>query len=182
MSKSDASKPRDKSERRRRRAVEAYSRLQRAAALSAAAADAALAPFSLSASQFGVLETLAARGPQHQQELARALGRSKAQMTAIIDALEERALVTRERQATDRRFTTVQLGEAGVALLAEAAPVRAEAVVGIMSALSGEQRGRLARLCRRVVKALAPEEAERDGEEDDDGDAEPAEGEAGGGG
>jgi len=161
--KPDSPKHREKLERKRRRAVDAYTRLQRAAALTAAAADAALTPFGLSASQLGVMETLQARGPLHQQELARTLGRSKAQMTAIIDALEKRGAATRARHATDRRFTTVHLTESGAALLAESVPVRVDAVTAIMGALSGEQRTRLTRLCRRIVKALAPEEDERSG-------------------
>jgi MarR family 2-MHQ and catechol resistance regulon transcriptional repressor len=164
--KSESPKQKEKLERKRRRSVDAYTRLQRAAALTSAAADAALAPFGLSASQLGVLETLQSRGPLHQQELARTLGRSKAQMTAIIDALEKRGAATRERHATDRRFTTVHLTDVGVALLAEAVPVRVDAVTAIMTTLSGEQRTRLARLCRRLVKALAPEEDERESEEE----------------
>ncbi len=164
--KSESPKQREKLERKRRRSVDAYTRLQRAAALTSAAADAALAPFGLSASQLGVLETLQSRGPLHQQELARTLGRSKAQMTAIIDALEKRGAATRERHATDRRFTTVHLTDVGAALLAEAVPVRVDAVTSIMTALSGEQRARLARLSRRLIKALAPEEDEREAADD----------------
>jgi MarR family 2-MHQ and catechol resistance regulon transcriptional repressor len=159
----------EKAERRKRRALDAYGRLQRAAAVTAAAADASLARFGLSASQLGVLETLDQRGPLHQQEIARTLGRSKAQMTAIIDALEKRGLVRRERHATDRRYTTVTLTDEGRALLAEAAPVRGEAVLEAMRALSGDQRTRLARLCRRLIRALSPEDAARDGDETDDG-------------
>jgi MarR family transcriptional regulator, 2-MHQ and catechol-resistance regulon repressor len=169
--KPESPKHRDKADRKRRRANEAYGRLQRAATLTAAAADASLAPFAISASQLGVLETLQARGPLHQQELARTLGRSKAQMTAIIDALEKRALASRERHPTDRRFTTVHLTEAGAALLAEALPVRMDAVQTIMTALSGDQKSRLVRLCRRLIKALAPEEAAREeAESGDEGD------------
>ncbi len=168
--KSDAPRPREKAQRKRRRALDAYARLQRAATLTATAADAALAPFGLSASQLGVLETLDARGPLHQQELARALGRSKAQMTAIIDALEKRGLAVRERHPTDRRFTSVRPTDAGLALLAEAMPVRADAVVAIMGVLSGDQRSRLGRLCRRLVKSLAPEEDARDDADEEGGD------------
>jgi len=166
--KSDAPRPRDKAQRKRRRALDAYARLQRAATLTATAADAAIASFGLSASQLGVLETLDVRGPLHQQELARALGRSKAQMTAIIDALEKRGLAVRERHPTDRRFTTVHLTEHGSALLSEAMPVRAEAVAAIMGVLSGDQRTRLGRLCRRLVKSLAPEEDARDTDDDEE--------------
>lgn len=166
--KSDAPRPRDKAQRKRRRALDAYARLQRAATLTATAADAAIARFGLSASQLGVLETLETRGPLHQQELARALGRSKAQMTAIIDALEKRGLAVRERHPTDRRFTTVHLTDAGAALLGEAMPVRAHAVAEIMGVLSGDQRTRLGRLCRRLVKSLAPEEDARDTDDDEE--------------
>lgn len=173
--KNESPKHREKADRKRRRASEAFGRLQRAAALTATAADAALVSFSLSASQLGVLETLQTRGPLHQQELARTLGRSKAQMTAIIDALEKRALASRERHATDRRFTTVHLTEAGAELLVQALPVRADAVLASMSALSGDQKARLARLSRRLIKALAPDEAERD-ESDDHGESEGGEG------
>jgi MarR family 2-MHQ and catechol resistance regulon transcriptional repressor len=152
-------KLKEKQQRKRRRALDAYARLQRAAAVSSAAADSALAPFGLSASQYGVLDTLAARGPLHQQELARAAGRSKAQMTAIIDALEERGVAVRERHPTDRRYTSVHLTDAGRALLLEVEPARTDAIVALMGALSGEQRTRLGRLCRRLLVSLAPDDA-----------------------
>ena len=146
-----------KGDKKRRRALDAYGRLQRAATLSAARVEDAVHPFGLSASQFGVLEALDDRGPVHQQELAGVLGRSKAQMTAIIDMLETRAHVRRERHATDRRFITVHLTEQGREVLAAAGPVRAEAIVTLMSELSGDQRVRLARLCRRLLRVLDPD-------------------------
>lgn len=163
-----------KGEKKRRRAIDAYGTLQRAAALAAAHVDDAIHPFGLSASQYGVLETLSDRGPVHQQELAEALGRSKAQMTAIIDALEERELVRRERHAVDRRFISVYLTEAGRAVLAEASPARSEAIVALMRELSGDQKQRLTRLCRRLLRVLDPDS--EDGEEEKDADAATAEG------
>ncbi len=155
-----------KGDKKRRRALDAYGRLQRSAGLAAARVEAAVHPFGLSASQFGVLDTIAARGAVHQQELAEALGRSKAQMTAIIDALESRELVRRERHATDRRFITVYLTDAGSVLLGSATPVRTAAIVELMSELTGEQRARLARLCRRLLRTLDPDETDRDSETD----------------
>ncbi len=149
-----------KGEKKRRRALDAYSTLQRAASMSAAQVEQAVHPFGLSASQFGVLETLQSRGPVHQQELAEALGRSKAQMTAIIDALEARGWVRRERHATDRRFISVYLTDDGRSVLASTAPARSDAIVAIMRELSGEQRARLARLCRRLLRVLDPDQVE----------------------
>jgi MarR family transcriptional regulator, 2-MHQ and catechol-resistance regulon repressor len=160
-----------KGDKKRRRALDAYGRLQRAAGLASARVEASVHPFGLSASQFGVLDTLATRGSVHQQELAEALGRSKAQMTAIIDALESRHLVRRERHPTDRRFITVHLTEAGTKVLAQAAPARTAAIVDLMSELTGEQRARLARLCRRLLRTLDPAETERETESDTDVDA-----------
>jgi MarR family 2-MHQ and catechol resistance regulon transcriptional repressor len=147
-----------KGDKKRRRAMDAYTGLQRAAALSAARVDSAVQPFGLSATQFGVLDTIATRGAVHQQELAEALDRSKAQMTAIIDALESRGLVRRERHQVDRRFITVHLTPEGRVVLAETAPARTAAIVELMSELTGDQRARLARLCRRLLRALDPYE------------------------
>ncbi|MGV3708996.1 MAG: MarR family winged helix-turn-helix transcriptional regulator [Gemmatimonas sp.] len=164
-----------KGEKKRRRALTAYSRLQRAASLSAARVDQAVNTFGLSASQLGVLEVLDERGSLHQQELVRALGRSKAQMTSIVDTLEKRGAVRRERHATDRRYMTVHLTETGIALLNEAAPVRAEAIVTLMRELSGDQRSKLARLCRRLIRVLSPDEDERTQSDDDETDGDDGE-------
>lgn len=155
-----------KGEKKRKRALDAYSRLQRAAALSAAAVEAETQAFGLSASQYGVLDTLNTRGSVHQQELAEALGRSKAQMTAIIDALEGKSLVRRERHATDRRYMTVHLTPDGTRVLAEATPHRTAAIVELMSGLTGDQRARLARLCRRLLRVLDPTEESEQGSDD----------------
>jgi MarR family 2-MHQ and catechol resistance regulon transcriptional repressor len=146
-----------KGDRKRRRALEAYRALQRAASLAAGRVDEAVQPFGLSASQYGVLDTLQQRGPTHQQEIAEALGRSKAQMTAIVDVLESRGLVRRERHEVDRRFISVYLTEAGRVLLGEAAPARADAVVELMRELSGDQKDRLSRLCHRLLRVLDPQ-------------------------
>jgi len=157
-----------KGEKKRRRALDAYSMLQRAASMAAAQVEQAVHPFGLSASQFGVLETLQSRGPVHQQELAEALGRSKAQMTAIIDALEARGWVRRERHATDRRFISVYLTDDGREVLVSTAPARSDAIVAIMAELSGEQRARLARLCRRLLRVLDPDQANEPADEAQD--------------
>jgi MarR family 2-MHQ and catechol resistance regulon transcriptional repressor len=145
-----------KGEKKRRRAVDAYERLQRAAIRSALQVDDALQEHGLSTSQYGVLSSLSTHGPTHQQDLASTLGRSKAQMTAIIDLLEQRALVRRERQVEDKRFITIHLTDAGRALHAMASPARNAAIVTVMSELSGTQRARLARLCRRLLRAIDP--------------------------
>ena len=39
------------------------------------------------------------------------------------------------------------------------APARSDAIVAIMAELSGEQRARLGRLCRRLLRVLDPDQA-----------------------
>ena len=39
------------------------------------------------------------------------------------------------------------------------APARSDAIVAIMAELSGEQRARLARMCRRLLRVLDPDQA-----------------------
>lgn len=151
-----------KGEKKRRRSIDAYQLLQQAAAFASDGVDTALHDYGLTASQFGVLDTLDARGPVHQQELAEALSRSKAQMTAIIDALESRGLVRRERHAVDRRYITVHLTMSGTDLLADVRPVRAEAIVYMMSALTPPQRLKLRRLCRRLLRSTTTEDEPAD--------------------
>ena len=92
-------------------------------------------------------------------------------MTAIIDALESRELVRRERHATDRRFITVHLTEAGTRLLEDATPARTAAIVELMSDLTA----RLARLCRRLLRTLDPAETERESERESEAEAADAE-------
>lgn len=145
-----------KGDKKRRRALDAYDRLQRVATRSALRVEDTLQAHGLSTSQYGVLNALVSGGPTHQQELASALGRSKAQMTAIIDLLEERALVRRVRQSGDKRYITIHLTDAGTALHAAVTPSRDAAIVGVMSALSSQQRARLSRLCRRLLRAIDP--------------------------
>jgi MarR family 2-MHQ and catechol resistance regulon transcriptional repressor len=147
-------------DKKRRRALAAFHALQRVAERSVVPVDAAVAPFGLTGTQFAVLDLLIGHDAQqpllHQQELADRLGRSKAQMTAILDALDRRGLVRRERHATDRRRVGVRLTLAGRAAHARAEPARSAAIVSLMEGLSGDQRAKLGRLCRRLLKALDP--------------------------
>jgi phosphopantothenoylcysteine synthetase/decarboxylase len=53
----------------------------------------------------------------------------------------------------------VYLTDDGRDVLASTAPARSDAIVAIMAELSGEQRERLARLCRRLLRVLDPDQA-----------------------
>lgn len=134
------------------RALDAYIKLVRAAETVSSRIHRSLADSDLTVSQFGVLEALLHLGPLYQRELAEKLLKSGGNMTLVIDNLEKRQLVKREREAGDRRCIKVCLTEKGKQLISQIFPYHVAAVVGEMSILSLEEQEELGRLCRRLGK------------------------------
>jgi MarR family transcriptional regulator, 2-MHQ and catechol-resistance regulon repressor len=133
-----------------RRALDAYIKLARAAESVSARLAGGIADAGLTPSQLGVLDALRHLGPLCQKELGEKLLKSSGNMTLVIDNLEKRRLVRRERSAADRRYTTVHLTEAGGALVDGFLPGHVAAVTREMAALTPEEQEELARLCRKL--------------------------------
>jgi DNA-binding MarR family transcriptional regulator len=70
-------------------------------------------PGALTLSQFALLQALADRDHARVRELADEAGVTPSTATRILDALERRAIVSRERAADDRRAVTVALTDRG---------------------------------------------------------------------
>jgi len=104
----------------------------------------------LTPSQFGVLEALHHLGPMHQCELGERILKSSGNMTLVIDNLERRGLVRRERSLEDRRFIQVQLTAEGEQLIRRAFPVHAEAITRELAVLTQEEQRALGTLCRKL--------------------------------
>jgi len=134
------------------RALDAFVKLVRAADSVASRIHRHLDVSQLTASQFGVLEAIHHLGPLTQRELAAKLLKSGGNMTLVIDNLEKRQLVKRNRQTDDRRCILVQLTDRGRALIQEVFPRHVAAVVQDMSVLSAAEQEELGRLCRRLGK------------------------------
>ena len=105
-------------------------------------------------SQFGVLEALHHLGPLRQGEISAKLLRSGGNITLVVDNLEARGLVRRDRDVHDRRVVTVSLTETGETLIAELFPQHLRAIVEEMSVLTAEEQETLGRLCRKLGKKL----------------------------
>jgi MarR family transcriptional regulator, 2-MHQ and catechol-resistance regulon repressor len=141
-------------------ALDAYIKLMRAADSVTARLNRLLSEHELTISQFGTLEALLHLGPMGQTEIGTKLLKSSGNITMVVDNLEKRGLVRRERGSSDRRCVTVHLTESGRALISEIFPRHAAAIARQMSALEpGEQR-ELARLCRRLGRHAAGLEPE----------------------
>jgi MarR family 2-MHQ and catechol resistance regulon transcriptional repressor len=132
------------------RALNAYVKLMRASESVSARIHGHLVDAGLTISQFGVMEALYHLGPLSQRELAKKILKSSGNITMVIDNLEKRGLVKRERKAEDRRFYAVQLTVEGSRLIGRIFPRHAAKIVGEMNALNRTEQEELSRLCRKV--------------------------------
>ena len=80
------------------------------------------------------------------------LSNSAGNTTLVLDHLEARDLVSRTRDAGDRRVVTISLTEAGEALIAELFPQHVRAIVEELSVLTAEEQETLGSLCRKLGK------------------------------
>lgn len=91
-------------------------------------------------------------------ELARRVSLSPATLTGILDRLEGRGLVTRERQIRDKRRVVVGLTAAGRRLLRQAPPPLQESFVYKLRALPESEQAQIATTLERLVAMMAAEE------------------------
>jgi DNA-binding MarR family transcriptional regulator len=84
-------------------------------------------------------------------DLAELLDLSTGAMTNRLDGLEERGLITRERDASDRRSVLVSLTTEGEEVLIRAVESEAKEEDAVLSGLSEQQRRRLNDLLRILV-------------------------------
>ena len=104
----------------------------------------------LTVTQFGVLEALFHLGAMHQRDLAEKLLKSGGNITLVIDNLEKRQLVKRDREVGDRRCISVSLTPTGKQLISDLFPAHVEAIAQQMSILSLEEQAELGRLCKKL--------------------------------
>jgi MarR family 2-MHQ and catechol resistance regulon transcriptional repressor len=132
------------------RALNAFITLARASEAVVARLQRDLAGKRLTTSQFGVIEALFHLGPLCQGELGGKLLRSGASMTSVVEGLEKRGLVVRQRTEEDKRFVRVALTGKGRRLIQEIFPAHAETVARLFSVLTDEEQERLRGLCRKL--------------------------------
>jgi DNA-binding MarR family transcriptional regulator len=97
----------------------------------AARAEDPLAAIGLSGRQYMVLAVLSEDAPPSQQELAGLCGLLPAQIVPVIDELERRGLVARQRSEADRRRSVVTLTTAGTHAMVQADALGDRLVAGL---------------------------------------------------
>src|SRR5208282_306758 len=132
------------------RALNAHINLARATDSLFARLSPRLEKDGLTTGQFGVLEALLHLGPMCQHALGQKLLRSGGNVTLVVDNLEKRGWVRRERLESDRRMVMIHLTPAGRDLIARVFPKHAKAVKKEMSRLSAAEQETLRRLARKL--------------------------------
>lgn len=134
----------------RKATLSTFVKLMRAAESVSAAVHRHLAAKDLSISQFGILEALHHLGPMCQKDIARKILKSAGNITMVIDNLQRRGLVTRERDRKDRRYSVISLTDKGKTLIEKIFPLHAEQVHQRMSCLSGAELQQLSDLLKKL--------------------------------
>ncbi|MGI9017251.1 MAG: MarR family winged helix-turn-helix transcriptional regulator [Euzebya sp.] len=100
---------------------------------------------------FAVLAAMADLGPSCQQELCDCLDVDKSLMVGLVDDLEERRYLTRERDPQDRRRYRVAITDAGRAMLANLHDAERDCQEALLEPLDHSQRSVLVSLLESVV-------------------------------
>jgi DNA-binding MarR family transcriptional regulator len=101
--------------------------------------DEALAPVGLGLNQFSILSKLDRFGPQTLQALAERLVMDRSTLARLLQPLQTRGLATITVSTQDRRHRLIALTPAGIALMAEARLLWAEAERRFQTAFGTEE-------------------------------------------
>jgi MarR family transcriptional regulator, lower aerobic nicotinate degradation pathway regulator len=124
--------------------------LYRAAEASHALANQMLAEVDLSARQAGILTMVTESGPMTQKALGDALRIDRTTMVALIDDLEDKGYVTRQRHPRDRRAFLVHPTAAGLAAKTAAIRILDEQQRRYLAPLTPAERQQLGDLLKRL--------------------------------
>jgi len=126
--------------------------------------EASLSHNDLTPGEFGVLEALRPSGRLLLGELQRKTLVSSGGVTFLVDRLERRGLVARERCREDRRAIYAVLTPLGESMIQRVHPTHSEAIEHALSGLSGLEKAQVTQLLAALAiqaSALPPMTMER---------------------
>lgn len=107
--------------------------------------------FNLRKVEFSILMLLMANGPLSPKRLGQVLALSAPNLTLLLDRLQQRDLLRRERNQADRRSHNIVLTPTGLALSQEAAAAAGPMERELDDRLSPAERAMLLELLRKVA-------------------------------
>jgi MarR family 2-MHQ and catechol resistance regulon transcriptional repressor len=115
-----------------------------------------LGKIGLTPPQFYVLATIGYAGSLPFGEIGAKMMVTVSNLTGIVDRLEEKKLVLRKRDETDRRVVHVTLTEKGTKLYKSTIPLFEKSISEIFSSLDLTNQKRLSALLRNLNRATWP--------------------------
>lgn len=117
-----------------------------------------IAGFGISPPHLGMLRWIHANGGKNQRELAAHLGVVPSRLVVLLDELETKGLVARERSPQDRRSQQLQLTRKGTQLLEKVERIAAAHDADLGSSLTAPERETLIDLCVKLAanRGLTP--------------------------
>lgn len=113
--------------------------------------------FGLTGPQLVCLRVIEQAGALTPSQLAKLVDLSQATVTGIVDRLEAHKLVTRERNADDRRRVTVSLTEEGRNLVKKAPSPLHDRFLGRLKQLPDAQQDQISAILEQVVEMMGAE-------------------------
>ncbi len=110
--------------------------------------------FGLTSPQLIVLREIAARGQATAAEIASAVSLSQPTITGIIERLEKRDLISRQRSSNDRRRILLQPTHESAELLAEAPPLMQESFVKAFEELHDWEKSMILASLQRLAALM----------------------------
>jgi DNA-binding MarR family transcriptional regulator len=130
--------------------------LYSASQISHSLANQMLAGMGLSARQAGILTMVTELQPMTQKALGEALRIDRTTMVALLDDLEDKGYVARQRHPRDRRAFLIHPTDSGRAAKAAAVRILDEQQQRFLAPLSPAERRQLAMLLKRLHTPPAP--------------------------
>ncbi len=113
--------------------------LNQAARLHLRLVEETLKPAGLGLQQFGLMRIISAEGPITQNVFAAKYGIDRTTVTELVDGMEERGLVSRQKSSKDRRYNELLLTPAGKKLLARTQKMHEKTNQKFLSVLQDEE-------------------------------------------
>lgn len=107
---------------------------------------------TLTPPQFYVLATIGYAGGMPFSEIGEKMMVTVSNLTGIVDRLEDKGLVTRERDGHDRRIVRVRLTDKGSKLYKSTIPVFEKCIAQFFSPLDKSQQKELSSLLRKLIR------------------------------
>lgn len=134
-------------------ALNSYITLMRASSAVSAITSSHFQVHKITATQFGILESLYFIGDLTQSLIARKILCSKANLSLQLDILEKQRLIKRRFFHPDRRSVTVTITEKGQRFIKPIFAEHLTLVTQAMAGLTSKEQQKLGELCKKLGKA-----------------------------